>query len=537
MPIGTLTMPQHAPVFKLDQFLLWSIFLENAKMDMDLSYTNSPSQQNRTLHPLNIIRSTSQVCTLWRNVLLQSPSLWAQLIDIEALWWGNEYWRKEVLSRTGEALLSVKGCVRFYPSHDTWKAKGEYFLSILDEFWPRIRRLRIEVMEVGIRSTEISRKRWQVLHRPAPNLELFHIHFGLNSLSDIFIAEDYQIFSNDAPSLRHFIPTNLNFPLSALCFSRLQTLKLSPSFDVPQILQAFQTMESLRSLSVNLLLVPGQDSYLPFVTLPQLCSIHVSGSTDACMPLLDHITPAAGCRIYLETRGGETRTQANLETTHRVLTRYSKSYLKTNNAPSISINIHLSSFTFYTNSISSLNDSTSPDFKFKVDALPDELPFLLSALTDCNFKGAKTFYIDSHGLPASDTSFSKLFKSLVSVEELELTPDGMDFLLKSDTEFKIFPSLRTIKVAPFIAPTNIDMVLPFLHWRREMGTPIAIFDLELHPLAGFPINFSFLEEMAGMKVLWKAGQDSQSYTCGSGDPEVLNFKYDPLQLMYEIRKL
>ena len=126
---------------------------------------------------------------------------------------------------------------------------------------------------------------------------------------------------------------------------------------------------------------------------------------------------------------------------------------------------------------------------------------------------------------------------LVSVEELELTPDGMDFLLKSDAESKIFPSLRTIKVAPFIAPTNIDMVLPFLHWRREMGTPIATFDLELHPLAGFPINFAFLEEMAGMKVLWKAGQDSQSYTCGSGDPEVLNFKYDPLQLMYEIRKL
>ncbi|KAF8176966.1 hypothetical protein BJ912DRAFT_986536 [Pholiota molesta] len=530
---------QSALIFKLDQYLLWLIFSENAQMDMELSYTSRLNHRTRSLHPLTLLRRTSQVCDLWRTILLQSPSLWGQALDIEALLWSHENWRKLVISRTGHAFLHVKGCVRIDPEHEPWKSTGEIFMSLLNEFWPRIRRLCIEVMEVGIQSEEKALTRWRVLQRPAPNLEYFNIHFGLNSLSNLFVTEGHHLFSDDSPCLRYFLATNIHFQLCMPCFFHLKSLKLSSYFTVPQILDALSEMDSLESLTVNSLSIP--DAFpLRHISLPRLDNIQISGTTGACMPLLDHITAAPGCRVYLEARSGERFSVREAEATHCVLARYAGNYLKTHIVSAVSINIHLSSFTFFTNSIATLNDPTSPDFKFKVDVPPESVSFLLSALIQCSFDSVKTFYISSRGHPASDPSFAKLFKLLTSIEEVELTPEGMAFLLatpRENAELPLFPRLRTIRVAPFVGLDGMDMVLPFLLLRRNLGMAIETFDLTMHPLAGFPMNFDFLEEVVGMKVIWKSGQEPKMYICGSGRPEELNFKYDPLQLMYDIIKL
>ncbi|KAF9476281.1 hypothetical protein BDN70DRAFT_882663 [Pholiota conissans] len=542
MPLSTTYRRQslNAPIFKLDDYLLWLIFSETARMDMDLSYASR--HRKRHLHPLTVLRRCSHVCSLWRDILLHSPSLWGQLIDIEALLWSHDSWRKEVLSRTGQALLHVKGCIRFDPENEPWKGTGEYFLSLLNEYWPRIRRLRVEVMEVGVQSEEKALQRWRVLQRPAPNLEFFDVHFGLNTLSNLFTNEGNHLFSDNSPYLRHFVATNIKFQLSAPCFAHLKSLQISSYFTIFHILDAFSGMDSLESLTVDSLSMTPGDLPLPYVFLPLLTDVQVFGPTGPCMTLLDHITAAPSCRIFFEAGSDKLPTMREVEATHRVLERYAKNYLETHAASAVSISIHLSSFTFFTNSITTLNDHSSPDFKFRLDVRPDDISFLLGALSQCSFDSVKTLYIGSRGLPTLDSNFIKLFKLLHSIEEVELTPDGMTFLLTTSSEENgpdspLFPLLKTIRIAPFITASDTDMILPFLHHRQSLGVPMKVFDLALHPLAGFPINFSFLDEIKGMKVAWKSGKESKTYVCGSGRPDELDFQYDPAHIMYDIEKL
>ncbi|KAF8910202.1 hypothetical protein CPB84DRAFT_1764891, partial [Gymnopilus junonius] len=55
---------------------------------------------------MTIARRTSQVCNMWRTVMLDSPSLWANIIDLRQ---SQGHWREEVIRRTGTSPLSIRG--------------------------------------------------------------------------------------------------------------------------------------------------------------------------------------------------------------------------------------------------------------------------------------------------------------------------------------------------------------------------------------------------------------------------------------------
>ncbi len=81
--------PRSAAIYALNEDVLSHIFSLNGDMFTDHK-------------ALDTTRFASQVCRQWRDLLLETPSLWAKLIDICSIYTRrtNE-WRNELVQRSG----------------------------------------------------------------------------------------------------------------------------------------------------------------------------------------------------------------------------------------------------------------------------------------------------------------------------------------------------------------------------------------------------------------------------------------------------
>jgi len=84
--------------------LLMRIFELNTDMDKD----PESSSHTRPSVAFMALLSSSLVCRLWRQILLVSPALWGQVLDLNSLLGIDRDWWDELLGRTGNAPLHVK---------------------------------------------------------------------------------------------------------------------------------------------------------------------------------------------------------------------------------------------------------------------------------------------------------------------------------------------------------------------------------------------------------------------------------------------
>ncbi|KAF8885051.1 hypothetical protein CPB84DRAFT_140863 [Gymnopilus junonius] len=99
-------------MFRLNQDVLSLIFMVNTQLD---NFSLGLSESYDTgIHPLTTTRHTSQVCQQWRRLLIGSPLIWANSIELGLLAQKRGRWRKEVLRRCGFTerirILDVKLC-------------------------------------------------------------------------------------------------------------------------------------------------------------------------------------------------------------------------------------------------------------------------------------------------------------------------------------------------------------------------------------------------------------------------------------------
>ncbi|KAF8972250.1 hypothetical protein BDZ97DRAFT_1752835 [Flammula alnicola] len=166
-----------AAISKLPGDLLWRIFLVNTNMEDD---EKKPDGRNRTasendpdylkFHALTATRWSSQVCRLWRHLILASSSLWGKVIDLDILTECHDNWRKEVTRRSGGAALWIKGTV-----NGQSPVSLAFFVQLLNEHWSRTRVIRV-LVESG---EYIPAETWDILKRPARDLEVFHLKLRL----------------------------------------------------------------------------------------------------------------------------------------------------------------------------------------------------------------------------------------------------------------------------------------------------------------------------------------------------------------------
>lgn len=278
-----------SPVYRLNVDVLLKIFHLNANMFIeDNALTNT--------------RHASQVCRTWRATMLDTPTLWARLIDLDSL---HDLitikWPLELIRRSDQAPLWLKAVNR--NSMATFTAHRSsmphiLFLSIIDIHWTRIQRIILDsriLKRVHISSS--------ALYRPAPRLDTFHIQSSSLSVANLF-CEGHQfmdLFSGSAPMLRHFSVDYKNIDCNASWLRNLRSLKLS---GVENICEIFTMLSATRNLEY--LQAASSEDIVPHlprltVSLPKLKRLDLDLNFEEMAFALDHLAIQAGCSLNLTT--------------------------------------------------------------------------------------------------------------------------------------------------------------------------------------------------------------------------------------------
>lgn len=200
---------------------------------------------------LNTIRSpetalyatlhASQVCREWRNILLDSPTIWGRLLDLDSLQWGTKRWRREVLRRSGPSTsLWIFASSLDQRRRSATKVKA-FLFSILEDHWERVERLVIS-MDV----TKIHPSHWRAIYTPAPRLQVFDVKFyGIDSKN---LPSLDPLFNDVAPLLHTFCVQDIKFRCQAPWLSVLRSLHINSSLTIADLLKALGMMPLLTAL-------------------------------------------------------------------------------------------------------------------------------------------------------------------------------------------------------------------------------------------------------------------------------------------------
>ncbi|KAF8957316.1 hypothetical protein BDZ97DRAFT_1846872 [Flammula alnicola] len=420
-----------------------------------------------------------------------------------------------------------------------------FVFSLLNEHWTRIRSLYMYI------DCDVSKSNcpWHRLGQPNQYLEFFDVYFRgcpPQSLS----APRFLLFSDRAPSLLKFHHHNLHFTLQAawLCHIRLLKMEdLTAPFTASELIEAFTRMPLLEVLDVYIPESPLENNpnLLPYPNLPRLTEFRLSGALSACLTILEHITPAPGCAVFMTSRNYEVYGNIpgiELANMRRILFQCAEYHF--DNYCTTEILVELREMLSFSRVGHSMQYKTRfPHYvpiEFDLSIIcspgvpPPFIPVFLDSLPLHKFANIATLTLDVptvRGFQPSNPIFIQFLLSFNAVEVLKTSPKTLKFLseVPKDTPL-FFPLLRTIKIVDM---ANIQRrynelhIMPFLILREAAGIPIEVFDLTKWVCPGMG-NFGYLEDMTGLKVVWrvwldKNGEKSEvrEYVCGSGMPQRL----------------
>ncbi|KAF4617377.1 hypothetical protein D9613_006216 [Agrocybe pediades] len=201
-----------SPITRLHDELLWMIMLENTELYNEGRLTTA--------------RYASQVCRKWRQLMLDSPSIWGRLIDTLELQVTSSSWVQEVLIRFRNAALWIIGPMHaFEPSpmkpgisKSAYRRlmKPDIFLTLVSAEWARIEILDVsDFWDSGENLTVDGHEQAQywrrLFNQPAPLLKEFTFRYTTQSRRS---ARAYGVpqawllpsplFNATAPALRKF---------------------------------------------------------------------------------------------------------------------------------------------------------------------------------------------------------------------------------------------------------------------------------------------------------------------------------------------
>ena len=472
---------------------------------------------------LRDVKSISQVCRHWREIVVDWPSLWGRVISLDELNQVRDDWRTEVLHREKTSALHIFGILEDIRMLD-------FVLSLMDTQWSRIRRLELDIIASLPAQAD---DRWRTILRPAPLLQSFVVDIHRAPYAAITSSQK-PLFGGHAPQLNTFIPSAIdyNFQGSSGWTSTLRRLELTSMhpFTISQLLEALKCMQQLECLQLNPNGFRGnlndiyQFTKSPHVRLPRLIYIHMDyGRFWSAISLLDHIYPAPGCALDISIRGVEIPTEERVGEFQQVVSRYTENYY----GLGIATDLHLGMSSSYF----SISD---PDpgirrmcisCRFPGFIVPDFLCFF----TSNGFSNVKHLLLSTDS-DCVDDNIIKFISCFPSLQRLNILPTTIkyiyDWYRTSGDSTTPFPLLHTLQIS---AETDVEdfesrVIFEFLVWRHDIGVPIGM--LQLVGCRWDKFNLDFLEDIKGLRVVWTAHcrKDSYIYVCGSGKPEQLDFR-------------
>ena len=495
-------MSTQPPASKLCEDVLWHIFDMNTPSD---DHFLNPDATGDEIHSLTTARHTSQVCSDWRAIILESPSVWANSLRLEDLNQRSNYWRKEVLRRTGSCLLSIHGSfVRRYVAQ-------EFLMCLLEHHWPRFRRICIRAKWTTI----FCDRRWCTFTSPAPNLEILGIHFE-RERDTPSLSFFRKLFDGNAPRLHTFSASLVDFQIQHGSFSELWSLELTGTIVSPAILPVLQGMNSLRLLKLvnqEILFEFNRKSKHPRIKLPKLRNLHIDADMRNFLTIARHIHPPQQCKIALIINDISDRYSPR---TWRTLGQCFHAYYRCimDQHPINTLSISIQDYCFSIRNRRHNEDISSPEdplFSFQIEWIDDESwdnisNLILHSVLSVDPLPVKTFNMLME-FEATDLSIdeylTELLYSLISVEVLY--GNSLTLKLISDIEDQndgrnLFLRLNTLVLEEEYCGDSENAIQLFVQRRIKAGLPVRSIDLTEAYIFDDDILL-FLKDQEGLEVI------------------------------------
>ncbi|KAF4613197.1 hypothetical protein D9613_010882 [Agrocybe pediades] len=519
---------QHTSIARLDEDVLFKIFLDNTDFHHDQRLTTA--------------RQNSQVCRYWRSVILRSPLIWARLIDLSGRG-STPAWIGEVMSRAALGPIWIKGPIKF----------PELLLPFIQDNWERVERLDVTDVpdyQIGY---------WDALFKfPAPNLKEFSFvyyespnQYEASGVLDpaaqivqrgILWFPPGTIFNDAASPLKKFglyrrsrgrehlnLGHTLDMPMTWL--SNLRTLSVRWTLDTNGLLALLSStpfLEDLEMCGFNTACSSSQKS----INLPRLISICFEECTQSfTATFLESVVPCSGCCLFIPIPNA--RIYEPQFSGHRLLTpvtAYIEGYFFKHGPRSVSLSFPYESFF-------SMKDYSVSSRSRKLSIIVDTQLHgdIVQSLLD-----SPCFHcVRELNLYSWRASPMRSLLGFASVTTLITGSESLNLMTQRASSEPILPRLQLVKIAEgegtgftyeTLLPRFPECVHLFLQQRRDAGLHIDI-TLDLSALQPKDLLYDLenLEEFRGLWVRWRTSTfdpegSKKIYVCGSGHPEQLCFE-------------
>ncbi|KDR68130.1 hypothetical protein GALMADRAFT_146614 [Galerina marginata CBS 339.88] len=419
--------------------------------DILLTFISFLTEDFSTDDASKLSRNCSQLCQFWRQVILDSPSIWGKLINFNDFRHSNDQWMEEILRRSGSSLLWINGRVHGNTAERT-EALQTLFFAILNDHWDRIQKIQIYIYQFK----EKDRHKWRAIYRPAPHLQVFNVHPPPISSIPLLLLDLPCLFADHAPSLRAF-NMQATFPVSpkAPWLSALRIVHLHFPLKLPQILDALGTMHLLESFTISL---PTFIPYSPTtnadeatIHLPNLSQLYLLANLSMAMRLITALQVPPGCSFRMRFLGGDVITES---VSLVPLLQVTQNYFQSNRPKKVWLTSQHSEFMF--SDYDPANPDTvrpfTPFFSVHMTStaiMTETIRLLTCAVTlpSADMSSVTHLHVISEGLFARRTSH-EFFLSLASIKTITITQDMISYLPLSlaDPSKDAFPLLGMIRI-------------------------------------------------------------------------------------------
>ncbi len=510
------SVTDNSPIQRLDLDILWCIIKMNADMFNDSI-------------ALNTTLATSLVCKEWYSFMINTTSIWAHLIDrahlidLDHRLWYSDMGSREMIRRSGTALLWVK-----LHRSDITGPEFRHFILFPSKNWTRIQRLEISTpAELHVE--------YSILRNPAPNLESFSIVFDPNphyshEPDSIFIW----LFNGTAPLLRElrFVNYRVNSPVSSPWLQKIVSLELRGEMAVSETLSILMLTENLTNLQLHLTVANNIALSSLFVSLPKLVYLDIN-IYDALTPgieILDHICIPPTCSVTFSGQSIQRRKierKSVLRYILRSISTFAGRHLERNVPRQLSLSITAQEFKLVASAPSALSFTFSVKLANKQVFPEHTLTLLLGGFTIPGFSNVTLFECKiikiNHPIPGFTAFMGCIsFVNTISTDKWSLHHLRFHSTLKGvERGSKIpFPALKNLKIVS-LAPLYLELddtsgsISQYVMERIGHGYPLSTVDFTNDLLDILP-DMAFLQTAEGLKVLWRrrGAAGVVEYICG-----------------------
>lgn len=514
MPVN----PSSTPIHSLNNDILLSIFTMNADMFADQ-------------YALRTTRFTSQVCLNWRSLMLDTPTLWARLIDMGCISHrGSDKWRDKLMRRSGAAPLWIRAN-RPDPSVDNAKILSH----IIDKNWHRIQHMVIQNQDSGATySVRLA------LTFPAPQLQTFYVtvRHAMRAEGNKE-AQAAPLFGGHAPMLRRFQLFGYVVDHRAPWLRHLHFISLDDAYNIRDALVVLSATHRLQELMIKEISHSNTPSCLPMVSLPHLKSLKYEGHPQLCTTFLDHVEIPLYCSLSISVADiyedqDSSVTQQQILSAVGTFNRYARRFPQSNIFQTIHLNYEAPFSITLKGETSSPVECLYSIYIVMFDHHASNGPAMFfNKLALLDFSSTTKLYFSTEG-PLGHF-FAAFFSCLPSLDTIYVDAKSLHYLMAlqkyiqtTDETTIIFPHLKVVEFAistflnaGYQAEDQVETAVKYVLSRARSGFPISVLDMTKNSPLADPPNLDALAEVKGLTVLYKRSYVTGIFelTCGSGDPE------------------